>query len=193
MKAAMEERRHWLDGAIHSFQVITDHNNLEYVKSTKGLNPRQARWSLFFSRFQFTVIYRPGIKNSKADALSRCHDPPLQDPASGLILPLSVIITPVNWDIMEEIQRASQQDPPPGMCPTNKQYVPQELGQWVMQWVHTSITSVHLGISHTTKVIRNAFWWPAMNRDVTDYVKLAKFAFSLRPPKNCHPVFCNRY
>ncbi len=59
MKAAIEEWRHWLEGAIHPFQVITDHKNLEYVKSAKRLNPHQARWSLFFSRFQFTVTYRP--------------------------------------------------------------------------------------------------------------------------------------
>lgn len=117
MKAAMDKWRLWLDGAIHSFQVITDHKNLEYVKSAKRLNPRLARWSLFFSRFQFTVTYHPGIKNIKADALSRCHDPPLQDIAPGLILPHSVIITPVNRGIMEEIQRATQQDPPPPYVP----------------------------------------------------------------------------
>jgi len=71
MKAAIEQWRHWLEGAVHPFQVITDHKNLEYIKSAKRLNPRQARWSLFFTRFQFTVTYRPGSKNSKADALSR--------------------------------------------------------------------------------------------------------------------------
>ncbi len=35
MKAAIEEWRHWLEGAIHPFQVITDHKNLEYVKVPK--------------------------------------------------------------------------------------------------------------------------------------------------------------
>lgn len=67
MKGAMEEWRHWLEGAEHPFQVITDHKNLEYIKSAKRLNPRQTRWSLFFSRFRFTVTYLPGSKNSKAD------------------------------------------------------------------------------------------------------------------------------
>ncbi len=78
MKAAIEEWRHWLEGAAHPFQVITDHKNLEYIKSAKRLNPRQARWALFFTRFQFTVTYRPGSKNSKADALSRRYDPLLK-------------------------------------------------------------------------------------------------------------------
>ncbi len=55
MKAAIEEWIHWLEGATHPFQVITDHKNLEYIKSAKRLNPRQAPWALFFTRFQFTV------------------------------------------------------------------------------------------------------------------------------------------
>ncbi len=61
MKAAIKEWRHWLEGAVHPFQVITDHKNLEYIKSAKRLNPRQTHWSLFFTRFQFTVPYSAGV------------------------------------------------------------------------------------------------------------------------------------
>lgn len=56
IKAALEEWRHWLEGAHHPFQVITDHKNLEYIRSAKHLNPRQAHWSFFFTRFQFTHL-----------------------------------------------------------------------------------------------------------------------------------------
>lgn len=127
MKAGLKEWRHWLEGAIHPFQVITDHKNLEYIKSAKRLNPRQARWSLFFTRFQFTVTYRPGSKNGKADALSRQYDLPTESLTPECILPPSVVIAPVTWDIMEEIQREQLQEPAPDNCPPNKQYVPQNL------------------------------------------------------------------
>lgn len=43
MKAALEEWRHWLKGAVHPFQIITDHKNLDYIKGAKRMNPRQAR------------------------------------------------------------------------------------------------------------------------------------------------------
>ncbi|KAK3539702.1 hypothetical protein QTP70_012033 [Hemibagrus guttatus] len=43
IKAALEEWRHWLEGARHPFQVLTDHRNLEYLRGAKRLNPRQAR------------------------------------------------------------------------------------------------------------------------------------------------------
>lgn len=47
MKAAFEEWRHWLEGATHPFVVLTDHKNLEYLRTAKRLNPHQAQWSLF--------------------------------------------------------------------------------------------------------------------------------------------------
>uniref|UniRef100_A0A673JPB4 Zgc:101569 n=1 Tax=Sinocyclocheilus rhinocerous TaxID=307959 RepID=A0A673JPB4_9TELE len=65
----MEEWRHWLEGLKHPFVVLTDHKNLEYLQSAKRLNPRQTRWALFFTRFDFSVTYRPGSRNTKADAL----------------------------------------------------------------------------------------------------------------------------
>ncbi len=71
IKLTLEEWRHWLEGAHHPFVVYTDHRNLEYLREAKRLNPRQARWALFFVRFHFTISYRPGTKNTKADALSR--------------------------------------------------------------------------------------------------------------------------
>ncbi len=61
IKLALEEWRHWLEGANHRFEVITDHRNLEYLRNAKRLNPRQAWWALFFTRFDFTVSYRPRI------------------------------------------------------------------------------------------------------------------------------------
>ncbi|CAJ0941203.1 unnamed protein product [Ranitomeya imitator] len=75
MKWAFEEWRHWLEGAKHRVVVLTDHKNLTYLESAKRLNPRQARWSLFFSRFDFVDSYLPGSKNVKADALSRSFVP----------------------------------------------------------------------------------------------------------------------
>uniref|UniRef100_A0A8D0AE73 Chromo domain-containing protein n=1 Tax=Sander lucioperca TaxID=283035 RepID=A0A8D0AE73_SANLU len=71
VKLALEEWRHWLDGAEQPFVVWTDHKNLAFIQSAKRLNSRQARWAIFFSRFNFTLTYRPGSRNVKPDALSR--------------------------------------------------------------------------------------------------------------------------
>ena len=39
---AMEEWRHFLEGAEHKFKVWTDYKNLEYFMTAKKLNQRQA-------------------------------------------------------------------------------------------------------------------------------------------------------
>ncbi len=49
---------------LHPFWVITDHRNPEYLRETKRMNSRQARWVLFFTCFHFTVTYRPGTQNT---------------------------------------------------------------------------------------------------------------------------------
>ena len=59
---ALEEWRHWLEGAQHPVLIWTNHKNLTHIREAKRLGPRQARWALLFSRFNFTLMYRPGSK-----------------------------------------------------------------------------------------------------------------------------------
>ena len=71
---ALEEWRHYLEGTKHKFEIWTDHKNLEYFMTAKKLNRRQARWSLYLSRFDFSLHHRPGKSSGKPDALSRRPD-----------------------------------------------------------------------------------------------------------------------
>ncbi|KAF4569440.1 hypothetical protein EYR36_009231 [Pleurotus pulmonarius] len=71
---ALEEWRHYLEGAETPFEIWTDHKNLEYFIKAQKLNRRQARWSLYLSRFDFTLQHRPGRTMGKPDALSRRSD-----------------------------------------------------------------------------------------------------------------------
>ncbi|KAJ8455679.1 hypothetical protein ONZ45_g18876 [Pleurotus djamor] len=71
---ALEEWRHLLEGATPEFEIWTDHKNLEYFTKAQKLNRRQARWSLYLSRFDFTLRHRPGRSMGKPDALSRRAD-----------------------------------------------------------------------------------------------------------------------
>lgn len=60
-----------LEGTAQPFIAWTDHKNLVYLQSAKLLNPRQARWTLFFTGFHFSIIYRPGSHYVKPDTLSQ--------------------------------------------------------------------------------------------------------------------------
>ncbi|KAI1006277.1 hypothetical protein K3495_g1940 [Podosphaera aphanis] len=50
--------------------VLTDHQNLEHF-TTKKLNSRQVCWNELLADFDFKIVFRPGIKGSKPDALTR--------------------------------------------------------------------------------------------------------------------------
>ncbi len=171
MKAALEEWRHWLEGAKHPFTVLTDHRNLEYLKSAKRLNHRQARWALFFTRFDFRITYRPGSQNTKADALSRLYESSTSKPSQELILPSSIILAPIQWDIMTEIAEAQNADPSPAETPPNLTYVPQVLRQRVLKLVHSAPSSGHPGIAATIQLLNNRFWWPSIPTDTITYIK----------------------
>src|SRR5215467_11552988 len=71
---ALEEWRHFLEGAPHTVEIWSDHRNLEFFMTAKKLNRRQARWSLVLARFDFKLHHRPGRSMGKADALSRRSD-----------------------------------------------------------------------------------------------------------------------
>lgn len=46
IRLVLGEWRHWLEGAAVPFVVWTDHKNLEYIRSARRLNARQAQWLL---------------------------------------------------------------------------------------------------------------------------------------------------
>ena len=70
----LEAWRYFLKGAVEKFEIWTDYKNLEYFMKAQKLNRRQARWTLYLSRFNFTLKHVPGSKIGKADSLSRRSD-----------------------------------------------------------------------------------------------------------------------
>lgn len=138
IKLALEEWRHWLEGAKFSFEVITDHRNLEYLRDAKRLNSRQARWSLFFTRFNFKVTYRPGDKNVKADSLSRLYQPESTISKPEPILPPAMLVGPIQWSLDDHIAEAIRVDPAPPGGPEGWTFVPSRLRLFLMDSVHTS-------------------------------------------------------
>lgn len=170
VKLALEEWRHWLEGAEHPFMVWTDHKNLQYVQQTKRRNSRQARWSLFFNRFNFTLTYRPGSKNIKPDALSRIYDHSDRDPTPGPVIPADQIVAPVFWEIEAVVREALKTDPGPGGEPPGCLFVPPGVRPQVLQWGHSSRLAGHPGAHRTKRFLVQRFWWPGMMRDIREFV-----------------------
>lgn len=101
--------------------VLTDHKNLQYICTAKRLNPRQAQWSLFFTRFNFTLSYRPGSKDGKADALSRMDNKEDKKECEETIFSSTSWINGINWDFNVELNNTYHT---PEECLAEKKYVP---------------------------------------------------------------------
>ncbi len=169
IKLALEEWRHWLEGAQHPFTVLTDHKNLQYLREAKRLNPRQARWALFFTRFNFKITYHPGPKNVKADALSRLHAPEEEDPPNSII-PENMFVCPIQWNPESAPSSNVSTATPPG-CPPDVQYVPRLQRTPLIHSAHSSLGTGHPGANATLSLLKDCYWWPNMARDVRRFVQ----------------------
>jgi hypothetical protein len=67
---AFKAWRHYLKGPKVLIDVVTDHKNLEYFCTTRILCRRQARWSIFLSRFNMVIRFRSHRLGTKPDALT---------------------------------------------------------------------------------------------------------------------------
>ncbi|KAG1974134.1 retrotransposable element [Pimephales promelas] len=170
IRLALGEWRHWLEGSVVPFVVWTDHRNLEYIRSAKRLCARQARWALFFTRFNFSISYRPGSKNLKPDALLRQFTSPEVVPNKEEILPKGVVVGAAVWGIERLVKRSLAHAITPRLCPTGLLFVPPSARLAVLQWGHSSKLFAHPGVRGTIAAIRQRFWWPSRERDVLRFI-----------------------
>ena len=92
---AFLEWKHYLQGTEKPITVYTDHQNLQYFLTTKAWTARQVRWAQKLCDFNFIIVYRPGIKGGKPDALSR---QPEYRPEEGATHREQQILRPQNFE-----------------------------------------------------------------------------------------------
>jgi hypothetical protein len=115
---ALEEWGHFLVRSKEPTKIWTDHLNLTYWKQPQKLNQRQARWVSELANYNYTLHYRKGALNRKADLLSqRAGHPRVEnDNEVVVVLPDSVFrdinltIESVNGKILKQIKDCSKID-----------------------------------------------------------------------------------
>ncbi|KAI2668509.1 Transposon Tf2-8 polyprotein [Labeo rohita] len=137
----------------------------EDLREAKRLNPRRARWALFFTQFNFKITYRPGSKNVTADALSDSPSEP--EP----IIPPNLIISPIIWNQDQNIQQATLQEPATKECPEGKIYIPRSQRQPLLGAAPQSPGSGHPESRRTLSLLQTSYWWPSMHCDTIRYVQ----------------------
>ncbi len=154
VKLALEKWRHWLEGSGVPFIVWTDHKNLEYIRSAKRLNSRQARWALFFQ------------KNIKPDALSRIFDHSERLSTPECIIPERLVVSTLTWEVESKVRTALEGVTPPPGCPPGRLFVPERLRSDVIRWGHCSNVACHPGVNRTGFLVKQRFWWRSMARNI---------------------------
>ena len=68
---AFKEWPHYLVGTKDPITVYTDYQNIQNFLTTKVWYQRQIRWAQQLANYNFKIVYRPGKRGGKPDALSR--------------------------------------------------------------------------------------------------------------------------
>ena len=192
--------RHLLLSSPHVTTVLTDHKNLEYYKEPHHINRRVARYVQRMQDYNFVIQHIPGESN-KSNALSRRpdYDQGTSDNTNVTVLPPHLFVQTTTLSCLfarattlssvDERVRAHQLQQPELLSKWATTYPLKQIGElhWygdrlvvvedtslkkgVISLYHDSPTAGHPGISNTTWAIAWDFWWPAMKKDITEYVK----------------------
>lgn len=159
--------------------IYTDHKPLTYALTSQSKNetPRRARYLEYIGQFTSNIRHISGKENEVADALSRVEE--IRCP------------TPINY---EELAKTQEEDAElmkykhaanlkfekvtlpyttaKVTCETStgkaRPYIPLMYRKTVFQTVHNLS---HPGIRTTRKMTTDRYFWPAMNRDVSEWTR----------------------
>lgn len=179
---AVDHWRHYLQTS--PFIILTDQKSLIHLEDQKLSTPWQHKALTKLMGLSYKIVYKKGVKNKVADALSRVQSNDVYDIAA-----LSVI-KPV-W--LQDIQEAYQQDTQ-AKCLLTELALSSPQGHYSLQdgvikykgrvWVgsnpflqgkilvslHTSAIGGHSGHEATYHRIKQMFAWPKLKQTVKDFV-----------------------
>ena len=179
---AVQKWRHYLLG--RRFLVRTDQKSLKFLLEQREINMEYQRWLTKLLGFEFDIVYKPGMENKAADALSRKTElTELFAVSVSTALQLEEIGSEVDKD--EELQRLIselKEDPSKHLdyawvqgrlLRQGKLVLPKDspLVGMILKEHHDSKMAGHGGMLKTQKRIGELFYWKGMMTDIRRYVQ----------------------
>ena len=180
---AIQHWRHYLLG--RRFVVYSDQKSLKHLLQQRITTTNQQEWMAKLLGFDFEVVYKVGVENKVADALSRQHEDaelqtiksyPIWQQSSQLQQEVS------NDPLLKNIVEAIQKDPnaKPGFALKggilfykNRLVIPASspLIEELLKDFHSSPSGGHSGYLRTYRRMAGTLYWQGMMRRVQDFVK----------------------
>jgi RNase H-like domain found in reverse transcriptase len=109
---ALKKWQHYIQGSGHMTLVHMDHRNLIYFRKAQKLLDRQARWSLFISKFDVKLQHLPGNKMALSDTLSRRpdHCPKEDKTKEEILLPDDLFLNLLDINLRDRIMKNKEYD-----------------------------------------------------------------------------------
>ena len=194
----MREWRAYLIGADETFEIWTDHANLQYFRKPQVLKPRQVQWVGELQCFNFEIKYRTSKSNTVADSLSRRPDygeaaeenAPIQvfpDDAEAQTSFTSELETLLQKNSTVHTTKPAELDDAwtwtcTGLWSKGRTiWVPADVREAVLNHEHTIPTAGHPSARKMKSALLKSYWWPDMEEDAKRYVLGCKTCQRIKP------------
>ena len=190
--------RHWhVYLAGRKFTLNSDHNPLVHMRQQKDPRGKFSRWITELEEYEYEVKYVPGVKNVKADPLSRNKDASRSQPESFLEEKIYAVVS--NDSFLKQIKFEQDEDPVikgvKRCIAENKEIsqgrlkrvqkqlriesdgilrksgrivVPASSRAYILNEVHDPS---HFGVDKTYDLLKNRFYWPNMYKFTQVFVE----------------------
>lgn len=212
---AIEHWRCYLENGL-KFTVFTDHSSLKWFLNLNNPTGRLARWGVRLSVFNFEIKHRKGKDNIVPDSLSRSvpvvaidlsnngsNEPVLKTTDSWFLdIYNGCLHSPtsfVNYRVLNgKLYRYIKSINPLAREFEWKEVIPLEYRQDIIFSNHCEASSGHFGIFKTYKRISLNYFWPSMQKDVSNFVTCCDVCLSYKYPNHAtlgtmgRPKNCSR-
>jgi hypothetical protein len=167
--------------------IHTDHKNLLYPRET---SLRVKRWKLLLEEYRLEIKYIPGAQNAGADAFSCLRYDFVKQASEKALYAVEDEEVAIDGPVVKKHQlnhetckaiieqpEQKQADPDYVLRPAlgvvllhhrKRIVVPESLRKDLVEMYHSYL--LHPGVDKQYHTMA-AFWWPGMEKDVTDFVK----------------------
>lgn len=190
---SMQRFRDFLFG-IH-FVAVTDCQAMKLTLEKRDVNPKIARWALYFSQFDFEIVHRPGDRMRHVDALSRVEVCLIEEDEGTTLTENVIYVNQLRDGKIQKLKvrvengQLKDYEVREGIMYKREGarlllVVPESMVESIIHKFHNNMG--HFGVDKTVDVIRKSFYFPKMRQLILDHIKKCIICILYNPIRTKH-------